>query len=277
MVFHIKQILLSPMLLVLFAPLANSTVRSRDQAQQIVQKTEKELSAISERLDRYGLKTNVLLQAWADYERLSPNRDSLSPADKKTLQTAESNISPIVQSLTIKDGDWIKIRDQINKDIERLSQLSQEVQEAQEYLKGQNKEISPKDAPLAGNLAESRENIQEQQIEALETSAELDKIEAKYDKARLSAYFASKLAQFMNSNSFCKAKNHCSNRDTENPVDPDILYQELFPEMPANWRRAGAQETYDKVHKKGARPSRPRETSSEGTETAAPQESQHTQ
>lgn len=231
--------------------------------------------AIMNDLRAVGITTQPMIDAWEIVDNLSGRPPSeISTADKKKWLEAKRLLADYTAKAPRDSQSLVAQQQAVRNDINQLKTIKKETGEALAWAKNHPEEIkrfaanNPANAQTgdkSGNsslpeqLNELQNNVRDTQIEALETSAELDKIESKYDRQELGAYFADKLAQFMNSDSFCRAKNHCANPKTEDPVDPSFLYKEIFPDITDNLKRKGARQTYDKVHgrtkKAGTKPS----------------------
>jgi hypothetical protein len=199
-------------------------------------------------LAKLGLRTELQISAWEKADEIvTKHRDGskLSADEQQAFSSAQKVLDQTPEFLRTSKPEVRKHVKALKANREAITTL---------YNRLQSSEGNPSRTPAAQqqlekNSQDLRISTIEAELMAQEISVDLELIEAKYDNHEFSAYVADKLAQFMNSDSFCRAKNHCTDRDKRNPVDPAILYDELFPNLKNEWKRKNADEVYDKVHK----------------------------
>lgn len=228
---------------------------TQDEAYNILKGADKRIEESKTALAKLDIKSDTMIRAWKTRKRLSekPYRD-LNSQDRKALDNANAELKQFDDATDQKKLDPDKIRaleTQVDQEIEKSEKLSTEIKSAMDYAKEHKTEISAKHPDIDGLVADGSDN----RIDALQNGQTglkikntIDEVEAEVEKTQMAAYMADKMAQFMNSDSFCRAKNHCANPKTVDPVDPQFLYQEIFRDVPEQWQRKDAQATYDKVH-----------------------------
>lgn len=219
---------------------------------KIFQENSRKNEEIRAELKQLGLTTDTLIDAWDTAEQLQARpQGKLTDLERNELEAARKILDENEAKDSYKQGGFMKAQGKIREKIAALKDIQKQTEEAIVWAKAHPedlKKINTSKPASKEALDDLQDSVQDNQISALETSNQLNRIEAKYDKQKIGAYFADKLAQFMNSDSFCRAKNHCSNRKAESPVDPEILYSEIFPDLQNHLKRKGGRETYDKVH-----------------------------
>lgn len=224
-----------------------------EEAYNIAQGLGKKVQASHDHIQQLGLKGDSMIKAWQDLRELSgKSKASLDTGERARLTSAEKVLKPFFKENGKNGNNFFTLQKEIDQEIAQLDQYRREAKEARAYMESHPEEMKKysNSEQLKERVQDNRDDIADAKMEALETSADLDRIESEYAQKEVSAYLADKLAQFMNSDSFCRAKNHCANPNTENPVDPALLYEEIFPEMKDTWKRKGDRETYNKVHYK---------------------------
>ncbi len=225
-----------------------------EEANEIAKGLPSKIAKSGNQLKKLGIKTDAMLDAWKVRRALGSKKyDSLTSNEKTRLTKANKTLIPFFDANGNKnDSSFLELQEAIDQEVTLLDKYRDDLNTVDTYIDGHPEEMRkfPNSEKLPALIDDAYNDITNTKIDAVQTTSTLNHIEAEFDKKQIAAYLADKIAQFMNSNSFCRAKNHCANRDSENPVDPDLLYEEVFPDISNELRRIGGQETYDKVHKR---------------------------